>query len=55
MCPIAWIELNGLSIIENCKLNGIDPQTWMTQTLTKLANDYPAKRIGELMPWTDVA
>jgi len=43
------------TLIENCKLSGIDPQAWLTQTLSQLANGHPANRIGELMPWTAVA
>ena len=40
------------SLIETCKLNGINPQAWLTDTLTKLVNRWPASRIAELMPWT---
>jgi len=40
--------------IENCKIAGINTQTWLTETLTKLANDHPANCVGELMPWVDV-
>lgn len=43
------------TLIENCKLSGIDPSAWLTQTLTKLANGHPANRVAELMPWTAVA
>lgn len=39
------------SLIETCKLNAVDPQAWMTDTLTKLVNLWPAARIEELMPW----
>jgi hypothetical protein len=39
------------SLIETCKLNGVDPLAWMTDTLTKLVNLWPASRINELMPW----
>lgn len=42
------------TLIENCKLTGINPQTWLTATLTSLANGYPASRIDELMPRADV-
>ena len=42
------------TLIENCKLSGINPHTWMTETLTKLANGHPANAVGELMPWTVV-
>jgi transposase len=42
------------TLIENCKLSGINPHTWLTQTLAKLANGHHATRIGELMPWVNV-
>jgi transposase len=40
------------SLIETCKLNGVDPQAYLTDVLTKLVNLWPAARIDELMPWT---
>ena len=39
------------SLIETCKLNGVHPHAWLTDTLTKLVNRWPASRIDELMPW----
>ena len=42
------------TLIENCKLSGINPQNWMTETLSRLANGHPANSAGELMPWTAV-
>jgi transposase len=39
------------SLIETAKLNNIDPQAWLTDTLTKLANGHRHHRLGELMPW----
>jgi transposase len=42
------------TLIENCKLRGINPHTWLTATLTSLANGHPAKAVGQLMPWTVV-
>jgi len=39
------------SLIETCKLNGVDPQAYLTDVLTKLVNLWPAARIDELMPW----
>jgi transposase len=42
------------TLIENCKISGINPHDWMTETLGKLANGHPANAVGELMPWTDV-
>jgi transposase len=42
------------TLIENCKLSGINPHTWLTETLTSLANGHPANAVGDLMPWTAV-
>ena len=42
------------TLIENCKISGINPHAWLTETLTRLANGHPANRVGELMPWTAV-
>jgi len=39
------------SLIETCKLNGIDPQAYLTDVLTRLVNLWPAARIDELLPW----
>src|SRR6266478_1286236 len=39
------------SLIETCKLNGVDPQAYFTDLITKLVNLWPASRIDELMPW----
>ena len=39
------------SLIETCKLNGIDSLAYLTDVLTKLVNLWPASRLDELMPW----
>ena len=39
------------SLIETCKLNGVDPQVYLTDVLTKLVNLWPAAQIDQLMPW----
>jgi transposase len=39
------------SLVETCKLHGVDPQTYFTDVLTKLVNLWPASRLDELMPW----
>ncbi|HEY7550711.1 MAG TPA: IS66 family transposase [Hyphomicrobiaceae bacterium] len=43
------------SLVETCKLNAVDPLAWMTDTLTKLVNLWPASRIDEMMPWAYAA
>jgi transposase len=42
------------TLIENCKIAGINPHTWLTETLTKLADGHPANSVRDLMPWIDV-
>jgi hypothetical protein len=34
-----------------CKLNGVDPQSYLADLLTRLVNGWPQARIDELMPW----
>jgi len=43
------------SLIETAKLNAVDPQVWLTDTLTKLANGHRRKQLSELMPWNYAA
>jgi transposase len=38
------------TLIATAKLNDVDPQAWLADVLTRLL-DYPAKRIGDLLPW----
>jgi transposase len=42
------------TLIECCKLNGINPHDWLTETLVRLANGHPANSVGDLMPWATV-
>jgi hypothetical protein len=44
-----WADL--ASLIETCKLNGVDPQVYLTDLLTRLVDGWPQSRIDELMPW----
>jgi transposase len=39
------------SVIETCKLNGVDPYAYLRATLTAIAEGHPAARIDDLMPW----
>jgi hypothetical protein len=39
------------SLIETCKLNGVDPQRHLTHLLTRLVEGWLQSRIDELMPW----
>ena len=39
------------SLIETCKLNGIDPQAYPEDVIARIANGHPNSRIDELLPW----
>jgi transposase len=39
------------SILQTAKLNGINPQAYLTDTLSRIAAGHPINRISELMPW----
>jgi hypothetical protein len=43
------------SLIETCKLNGVDPQRYLTGLLTRLVNGWPQARIDALMLWNCTA
>lgn len=38
------------TLIETAKLNGVDPQVWLTWVLARIA-DHKITRIDELLPW----
>ncbi len=38
------------TLIETAKLNGVDPQDWLTDVLSRIA-DHKINRIDELLPW----
>jgi len=39
------------SLIETCKLLGINPQAYLAEILTRLVNLWPNDRLDELTPW----
>ena len=39
------------SLIETCKLHRINPHPYLTDVLTRLVNNWPTRRLGELLPW----
>ena len=39
------------SLIETCKMNGVEPFAWLKSTLEKIAAGHPQSKIDELLPW----
>jgi transposase len=39
------------SLIETCKLNEIDPLSYLTDVLTRIVNGHPNRDIDALLPW----
>ena len=39
------------SLIETCKLIGLDPQTYLADVITSIINGHSNSRIDELLPW----
>jgi transposase len=39
------------SILQTAKLNGVNPQAYLTDTLSQIAARHPINRISELIPW----
>ncbi len=39
------------TVIQTCKANGVDPQAYIADVIARIADDWPASRWDELMPW----
>jgi transposase len=39
------------SLIETCKLNGVEPHSYLTDVLSAIVNGHKQKDINQLMPW----
>ena len=39
------------SLIETCKLCGVEPQAYLADIITRIVNNHPNSQIDELLPW----
>ena len=42
------------SLVETCKLNGVDPHVYLADALAKIVNGYLNSQIHDLLPWAYV-
>jgi transposase len=45
----AWATI--ATLLTTAKMNGVDPNAWLTQTLERIARGWPNSRMADLMPW----
>jgi hypothetical protein len=39
------------SLIETCKLIGVEPQAYLADVITRIVTGHPNKKIDEFLPW----
>ena len=40
------------SLVETCKLNGVDPQAYLADVITRIVGGHPQRELDDLLPWT---
>jgi transposase len=46
---VRWAIL--CTLIETCKLNGVEPYAYLHDVLTRMVDGHPINRLDELLPW----
>ena len=41
-------------LVETCKLNGVEPQAYLTDVITRIVASHPQSNIDDLLPWAYV-
>jgi transposase len=39
------------SLIESCKLLGVEPHAYLTDIIARIVNGHPQTRLDDLLPW----
>ena len=39
------------SLIETCKLLGVEPNGYLADVITRIVNGHPQSRLDDLLPW----
>ena len=50
---VSWAR--AATLIETCKMNGVEPYAWLRHVLERIAAGHPMSRIHELLPWNFAA
>jgi hypothetical protein len=48
--PVPVAAAIAYTLIETAKLNGVDPQAWLVDTLARIP-DHKITRMDDLLPW----
>ena len=40
------------SLVETAKLNGVDPQAYLADAITRIVAGHPQSQLDDLLPWT---
>jgi len=43
------------SLVETCKLNGVDPQSYFADVIARIVGGHHQSRLDELLPWAEPA
>ena len=43
------------SLIETCKLIGVEPYAYLADVITRIIDGHPNSRLDELLPWANPA
>lgn len=38
-------------MLETAKLNGLDPEAYLTDVIDRMAKGHPINKLSELLPW----
>ncbi len=49
-CPQASKE-DDASLIESCKLLGVEPHAYLADVISRIVNGHPQTRLDDLLPW----
>ena len=39
------------SLVETCKPNGVDPQAYLTDVISRIMSGHPQRQLDELLSW----